>query len=44
MVTNDDEYNGYHIPKGTVIIGNAWSVRTISPTLCPEFAIQDHIA
>ena len=26
MSTNDDEYNGYYIPKGTVVIGNAWSV------------------
>ena len=22
MATNDDEYNGYYIPKGTVVIGN----------------------
>ena len=28
MATNDDEYNGYYIPKGTVVLGNAWSVRT----------------
>ena len=26
MATNDDEYNGYYIPKGTVVIGNSWSV------------------
>ena len=26
MATNDDEYNGYYIPKGTVVIGNGWSV------------------
>jgi cytochrome P450 len=24
--TNDDEYNGYYIPKGTILIGNAWSI------------------
>ena len=24
MATNDDEYDGYHIPKGTVVFGNAW--------------------
>ena len=24
--TNDDEYNGYYIPKGTILISNAWSV------------------
>jgi len=26
MATNDDEYDGYYIPKGTVMIGNAWSI------------------
>ena len=26
MSTIDDEYNGYYIPKGTVMIGNAWLV------------------
>jgi len=26
MATNDDEYNGYYIPKGTILMGNAWSV------------------
>ena len=25
MATNDDEYDGYYIPKGTVVVGNAWS-------------------
>ena len=24
MATNDDEYDGYYIPKGTVIFGNGW--------------------
>ena len=24
MSTNDDEYNGFYIPKGTIMIGNAW--------------------
>ena len=24
----DDEYNGFYIPKGTSIIGNAWLVTT----------------
>ena len=23
MATNDDEYDGYYIPKGTVVIGNS---------------------
>ena len=34
MATNDDEYDGYYIPKGTLVIGNAWSVpvRTTGPT------------
>ena len=26
VATNDDEYNGYYIPKGTVVFGNAWPV------------------
>ena len=26
MTTSDDEYNGFYIPKGTVVIGNAWLV------------------
>ena len=31
--TNDDEYDGYYIPKGTIVIGNAWSVQMITSTL-----------
>ena len=27
MSTNDDEYNGFYIPKGTIMIGNVWLVR-----------------
>jgi hypothetical protein len=26
MTSSDDEYKGYFIPKGTVIIGSAWQV------------------
>ena len=26
MATNDDEYDGYYIPKGTVVFGSAWPV------------------
>ena len=26
MTTSEDEYNGFYIPKGTVVIGNAWLV------------------
>ncbi|KAF8815534.1 cytochrome P450 [Phlegmacium glaucopus] len=26
MATNDDEYDGYYIPKGTVVFPNAWSM------------------
>jgi hypothetical protein len=34
MATNDDEYDGYYIPKGTVVLGNAWPVLgAINPTL-----------
>ena len=24
VATNDDVYDGYYIPKGTIVIGNAW--------------------
>ena len=37
MTTNDDEYDGYYIPKGTVVLGNGWPVRTTPPTFCPDF-------
>jgi hypothetical protein len=30
MTTNDDEYDGYYIPKGTILFGNTWQVRTIT--------------
>ena len=26
MATNNDEYDGYYIPKGTIVLGNSWSV------------------
>ena len=26
MATNDDEYDGYYIPKGTILFGSAWPV------------------
>ena len=28
MSTMDDEYNGFYIPKGTIMIGNAWLIMT----------------
>ena len=39
MSTNEDEYNGFYIPKGTIMIGNAWLVRPLNPSFCPEFLI-----
>ena len=39
MATNDDEYNGYYIPKGTIMIVNGWLVRPLNPIFCPEFLI-----
>ena len=30
MATNDDEYDGYYIPKGTILFGSAWQVLTIT--------------
>jgi hypothetical protein len=38
MATNDDEYDGYYIPKGTIVLGNAWSVRSTIATFCPDFS------
>lgn len=26
MCSEDDEYDGYFIPRGTVVMGNGWSV------------------
>ena len=37
--TMDDEYNGFYIPKGTIIIANAWLVWPLHPIFCPEFLI-----
>ena len=28
MSTFEDEYNGFYIPKGTIVIGNSWLVPT----------------
>jgi hypothetical protein len=36
MATNDDEYDGYYIPKGTFVFGNAWSVPTLTSIFCPD--------
>ena len=29
MSTIDDEYNGFYIPKGTIVFGNAWLVHPL---------------
>ena len=40
MSTIDDEYNGFYIPKGTIMIGNSWLVlRQLNPFFCPEFQV-----
>jgi hypothetical protein len=39
MSTNDDEYNGFYIPKGTMMIGNAWLVQPLNHIFCLEFLI-----
>lgn len=26
MVTRDDTYQGYHIPKGSIVLGNSWAI------------------
>ena len=35
MSTFDDEYNGFYIPKGTIVMGNAWLVMTTQSILFP---------
>ena len=38
MSSNDDEYNGFYIPKGTIVIGNAWLVlRPLNPIFCLNY-------
>ena len=39
MSTVDDEYNGFFIPKGTIMIANAWLVRPLYPMFSPEFQV-----
>jgi hypothetical protein len=39
MSTNDDEYNGYFIPKGTIMIVNAWSGRQLTSIFSPDVLI-----
>jgi hypothetical protein len=39
MSTRDDEYNGFYIPKGTIMMGNAWLARLVNPIFCPEILI-----
>ena len=36
MSTIDDEYNGFYIPKGTIMMGNAWLVQTFYLIFCHE--------
>ncbi|KAF8632647.1 hypothetical protein AX17_004780 [Amanita inopinata Kibby_2008] len=35
MAGSDDEYDGYFIPKGTIVIGNSWSILQ-DPEMYPE--------
>ena len=45
MSTIDDEYNGFYIPKGTIMMGNAWSVlRPFNLIVIPKFVIEGDIA
>ena len=37
MSTLDDEYNGFYIPKGTIMIANAWLVQ---PLTIPIFVLN----
>ena len=40
MSTVDDEYNGFFIPKGTIVIGNAWLVRPLNPIFVLKFLFR----
>ena len=40
MSTFDDEYNGFYIPKGTIMIGNAWLVRSANPISVLNFSFR----
>ena len=40
MSTFDDEYNGFYIPKGTIMIGNAWLVRSVIPISVLNFLFR----
>ena len=37
MSTIDDEYNGFYIPRGTIILGNAWLVQPLNFIFCSQF-------
>lgn len=36
MVTQDDVYRGYHIPKGSVVVGNSWAVLHDKDAYAPD--------
>ena len=37
MSTTDDEYNGFYIPQGTIIMGNSWLGRLLTLNFCHDF-------
>ena len=40
MSSFDDEYNGFYIPKGTILIGNAWLVGSVNPISVLNFSFR----
>ena len=44
MSTNEDEYNGFYIPKGTIMMVNVWLVQPLNPIFCFEFLVKVDIA
>ncbi|KAJ6534385.1 cytochrome P450 [Mycena capillaripes] len=36
VATEDDIYNGYHIPRGTVVLGNSWAILHDEDTYGPH--------
>ena len=39
LSTTDDEYNGFYIPKGAIVFGNAWLARPLNLIFCPKMLI-----
>jgi cytochrome P450 len=41
MLTEDDTYEGYVLPKGTVVFANAWSIHRDGETKDPDSFVPE---